>query len=795
MWTRGVELMLGSDEFRFVGANIPWLLEAAAARDYSAIDVALDQAVAMGLRVVRTFAFRDGERNAMHSPPLQYRASGFAEHVFGALDYVVWQARRRNLKLILPLVNYDVEGGGIAQYQRWAAAHSYEDSASNSNISVAYATNWHPSGGACPRFYTDGVTIDYYRFMLRRILTRENKYSFMAYRDDPTIMMWELCNGCRCPGSAGDELFTWYSQMASYLKELAPRQLVATGGEGLVCRGAGGRCGSGKGSLSSNRSPSPAALLSAWADGQGTDFVRESEIPAIDVAVFHARPEAWVPAITTYLESHLNERNGVYGDWLTQHEEAIDTIRKPMIMEAFGLDAEDKWGERTHLYKYLLDRMLEGSARTDGCLFWQLGGRKPDGLGATEDDDDVQQIALSPAEARHETIVTKRTIQNHAETLPGAHLFRKPPSTPPPPAPPTPPPPSPPSPPPPSYPPQPMWPPPKPPPPTPPAPPAPPPVPLPPSPKPPPSPPLMLLISSGTCEERMMFNVDEADCQAYATSIAKPFTIVLEPKEHNGCNNWGRQVEFNSYSDAVRVQNGLNICGDSDIQRCLCRITPKFSPPPPPPPPARIYYTSPPPPPSPRRFMASPPPPSPQPQSAVTLPESTTEVGVLPGSQTAEQSGQGGASQGTFEQMREQEEGEEMNRGDATTNADPSSLHAHLVDPAAGGDDAALMRQIVTAIGAALAVFGCVIFGLSLGGWWGTRGGERRPLRSASRAEDGNELIKRRGYDAEDEEDEYLEEEEGNANGGFDGRGGIPSLDGLFPSLSPGPEPEPVFLE
>ena len=182
----------------------------------------------------------------------------------------------------------------------------------------------------------------------------------------------------------------------------------------------------------------------------------------------------------------------------------------------------------------------------------------------------------------------------------------------------------------------------------------------------------------------------------------------------------------------------------------------------------------------------------------VSLPESTstTEVGVLPETQTAEQSGQEGASQGLFEQTLEQEEGErqEMNPGDAATNAGQSSSHAHLVDTAVGGGDAALTglpAGTISVLAAAIAVLGCFCFGRCLRRWWSRRGGDRRPLRSAGREEDGNQLIKRRGYDAEDEEDEYLDDQE-EGNGGLDG---IPSLDGLFPSLSPGPAPEPVFLE
>lgn len=619
VWARGVELMLGNDEFRFVGADVPWLLEAAAARDYAAVDHALDQAVEMGLRAVRTYAFSDGSGSTLRTPPLQYRASGFSEHVFKALDYIVWQAGRRSLKLVLPLVNYGSDGGGVAQYHRWAAAYdAYTDTESTSNISVAYATNWNAQSGSCPRFYTNAVTKDYYRFMLRRLLTRENTYNLMPYRQDPTIMMWELCNGCRCPGSAGDELFAWYEEMAAHVKLLAPSQLVATGGEGLFCRGAGGRCSTDS-AVMPEAGATPADMLAAWADGQGTDFRRESLIANIDVAVFHDRPEAWVPALATHLQSRAAERNGVYGEWLTRHEEAIGAIGKPMVMDTFAIDAPNLWVSRTQLFRYLLNRML-GTGKTDGCFFSQLGRRTPDGLGPGAVDDDARQIATSPATPRHETSVLMRTIKSHADMLPGSPLIRSPPTSPPPPAPPVSPPPTPPVAPTPSYPPMPMWPPPLTPPPTPPAPPAGPWPMMPPLPPPSHPPPMLFEIVSGTCAEADMFPVDEGDCREHALHLAKPFSIVLEPEEHYGCNNWGRQVEYNSYSEAGRP----NTCGNTPEQRCLCRSVFKLYPPPPPLPPKMPPPVPPTPPPPPwwsEVDLPSPPPPkSPAMSTLQTLP-------------------------------------------------------------------------------------------------------------------------------------------------------------------------------
>eukprot|EP00962_Isochrysis_galbana_P036484 scaffold12630_cov118-Isochrysis_galbana.AAC.1 len=62
--------------------------------DYPSVDAALRQCSELGIQVVRTWAFNDGEL-ASSSPPLQYDGMHFQESVFRALDYIVWQVESR----------------------------------------------------------------------------------------------------------------------------------------------------------------------------------------------------------------------------------------------------------------------------------------------------------------------------------------------------------------------------------------------------------------------------------------------------------------------------------------------------------------------------------------------------------------------------------------------------------------------------------------------------------------------------------------------------------------------------
>ena len=81
---------------------------------------ALDDAAEAGLTVVRCWAFADGmaQWNALQPAP-----GVFQERVFRALDFVMAEAGRRGLKLLLALTNYWQVGegrrGGPALNRRW----------------------------------------------------------------------------------------------------------------------------------------------------------------------------------------------------------------------------------------------------------------------------------------------------------------------------------------------------------------------------------------------------------------------------------------------------------------------------------------------------------------------------------------------------------------------------------------------------------------------------------------------------------------------------------------------------
>jgi mannan endo-1,4-beta-mannosidase len=169
---------------------------------------ALDAAVALGVPVVRTWAFND----APWKPSRMQDDLGVAhEPGLRALDWVLAEAARRQLRLILPLSDYWPWYGGIAQWLAWRGSP------------VAPADRFHPERYAA-RFFADGQLRDAYHARAKSVLERVNTITGVRYGDDPTVLAWELMNEAR---EAPDD---WIAFAAAAVRAHC-RQLVALGDE------------------------------------------------------------------------------------------------------------------------------------------------------------------------------------------------------------------------------------------------------------------------------------------------------------------------------------------------------------------------------------------------------------------------------------------------------------------------------------------------------------------------------------------------------------------------------------
>jgi mannan endo-1,4-beta-mannosidase len=215
----GALFELGGKPFAFAGWNQWEVLEAASdapppfrhlplpGREH--VVRLMNEAVENGLKVVRMWAhtiteghaiqvrrddgpgpvssrqnfFDDSRRNRKNPlnttdrppPPPQSAPGVWNEDILRGMDFVMDQARARGLKIIWALADNWDPVGGIDQYVEWS-----------------------PTASRHRDFFTDALAIRFFRDSFETIANRVNTYNGIAYKDDATIMAWNLANEARC---------------------------------------------------------------------------------------------------------------------------------------------------------------------------------------------------------------------------------------------------------------------------------------------------------------------------------------------------------------------------------------------------------------------------------------------------------------------------------------------------------------------------------------------------------------------------------------------------------------------
>jgi hypothetical protein len=208
----GAQLELGGKPFRFGGANVEWLglvgygpADPAGPRPPSRfeIDDALTTAKLLGATVVRSQTLVDSVGCAACIEPALGR---FDDSAFASSDYALAAARARGLKVIATIVGDDAAAGGTGcVYLRWRGI----DPPGCSLVSM-------------DQFWTDPTVIGDVEQHIAAVLNHVNAYTHVAYKDDPTILGWDLLNG---GGSPPD----WTREIAGFVRGIDARHLILSG--------------------------------------------------------------------------------------------------------------------------------------------------------------------------------------------------------------------------------------------------------------------------------------------------------------------------------------------------------------------------------------------------------------------------------------------------------------------------------------------------------------------------------------------------------------------------------------
>lgn len=317
---QGAQLLAGSTPFRYVGWNaydLPFrdaqtlstpveavtfaadgselatVLPVGASLSFDEqIDREIAEARKLGLTVLRTWGFNS---DVASEHPFYTQSWDFNEEQFARLDAVVDSARRHGVRVIIPFQNYWDDYGGIRAVTRHLGKSKLE-------------------------FFTDPACQQMFRDYIAHLVGRTNTRNGRLYRDDPTIMAWELMNEPRMDindddtpdhhlyDPTGEKLGAWIETMAAYIKQLDPNHLVSPGAEGHGFEG--------------------------WAqhnnEGYGSDPIATMDQPAIDLLTFHPYLNDSKTRMTVDQAKAL----------VTDFTKAGLARGKPVLMEEWGFDAQ-----------------------------------------------------------------------------------------------------------------------------------------------------------------------------------------------------------------------------------------------------------------------------------------------------------------------------------------------------------------------------------------------------------------------------------------------------------------------
>jgi hypothetical protein len=311
-------LMLDGQRFMFAGANAPGLGFAEYGSFYGAtvdadglhlsthseIDALLNEVDAMNGKAIRVYG---GVSSVGKTNSLQPTLGVFNAANLEPIDYALQQCAIRGIKMWFPLVD---------NYQYYI------------NGKFWYCTvNGVTPDGTASQFFNPANTaiVNSFKAHISYVLDHINVYTGVAYKNDPTVLCWELGNELNI-GSGN-----WTSTQVAWADTISRHIKVTKGAQQLVMDGC--------------------AYNPAGSDDGGKLNI---DLPYIDIATQHPYYSASTPA------SVVNAT------------EAAHAHGKAYIVGEFGWNGVDPGGGSVSWTLAQMLSTIEASTFTDGDAYWQL---------------------------------------------------------------------------------------------------------------------------------------------------------------------------------------------------------------------------------------------------------------------------------------------------------------------------------------------------------------------------------------------------------------------------------------
>ena len=315
----------------------------------------LDHLKKLGIDNLRIMGASEGLGYAGQiQPAIQPQPGVLDESLLVGLDFLLAEMARRDMQAVVFLNNYWEWSGGMSQYMSWVTGEQYP---SPMDPQFGYWGLMKTSG----RFYNSEPANVLFRDYLKRLINRRNSVNGRLYREDPTIMAWQLANEPRPYPEDVDRprhlkaFAVWIDETAAFIKSLDPHHLVSTGNEGL------------KGSLESE-----------------SCYLESHASPHIDYVTFHLWVLNWSWFDPLQPEKTWHGAREKALAYVHQHIAYAEQLGKPTTLEEFGIPRDGhayspsaKTYCRDLYYEALFAAMYEsakGGSALAGSNFWGWGG-------------------------------------------------------------------------------------------------------------------------------------------------------------------------------------------------------------------------------------------------------------------------------------------------------------------------------------------------------------------------------------------------------------------------------------
>lgn len=337
--------------YTFIGANY-WQgmnLGAPENGDQKRMLSELDQLQKMGVTNLRVLAASEGDaemKYAIH-PALQTGPGEYNQDIWVGLDFLLSEMAKRNMTAVMVMGNFWTWSGGFPQYLKWSGQGAIPFPQDEGHT-------WGEFVDYSKQFYINEKAQKMMDNHLEKTINRKNSITGILYKNDPTIMAWQLSNEPR-GYDMPEEFRAWTQRTAAFIKNLDKNHMVCLGTEG--------------------NTPDT---------GAGINVLKDNDNPNIDYITMHIWAQNWRWFDPTKGEDVFQEAVQKTDAYWANHVAVAKKLNKPIVLEEFGVardsssfsvDAKTYWRDR--FYKHVFEKAVTSIKENEpvkGLNFWSYSG-------------------------------------------------------------------------------------------------------------------------------------------------------------------------------------------------------------------------------------------------------------------------------------------------------------------------------------------------------------------------------------------------------------------------------------